>query len=246
MRPSKRRRCRPGRKLIHDYLRGRSSLARVYLLIDARHGIKPVDEVVLETLDKAAVSYQIVLTKADELKPGGIEERMAETAAKHRQARRSLSRDHPHVEPDRHRHRRTARLASPGCSASGAPDEPCRSCARARSAPCRAFSASRLSAGGRPCTGSGSLQTAAQFLLFHAPALLGLRGPDAGGAVNPQAWRGSPATCWCSGLVLFCGDLSRRALAGVPLCADGGAYRRHPPDDRLGAGRDRGLRSPRA
>ena len=67
--------------LIHDYLRGRSSLARVYLLIDARHGIKTVDETVLGTLDKAAVSYQIVLTKADELKPGGIEERLAETAA---------------------------------------------------------------------------------------------------------------------------------------------------------------------
>jgi GTP-binding protein len=68
-------------KLIHDYLRGRSSLARIYLLIDARHGIKPVDEALLETLDKAAVSYQIVLTKADELKPGGIEERLAQTAA---------------------------------------------------------------------------------------------------------------------------------------------------------------------
>jgi GTP-binding protein len=69
-------------RLIHDYLRGRASLARVYLLIDARHGIKPVDETVLETLDKAAVSYQIVLTKADELKAGEIEKRMAETAGR--------------------------------------------------------------------------------------------------------------------------------------------------------------------
>jgi GTP-binding protein len=69
-------------KLIHDYLRGRSSLGRVYLLIDARHGIKPADEDVLTTLDKAAVSYQVVLTKADELKPGAIERRVAETAEK--------------------------------------------------------------------------------------------------------------------------------------------------------------------
>ncbi|AWM86053.1 ribosome biogenesis GTP-binding protein YihA/YsxC [Microvirga sp. 17 mud 1-3] len=69
-------------KLIHDYLRGRASLARVYVLIDARHGIKPVDEAVLETLDKAAVSYQIVLTKADELKNGEIEKRIADTAQK--------------------------------------------------------------------------------------------------------------------------------------------------------------------
>jgi GTP-binding protein len=64
-------------KLIHDYLRGRPTLARVYVLIDARHGIKEVDKAVLDTLDKAAVSYQIVLTKADQVKqadlPGMIE-----------------------------------------------------------------------------------------------------------------------------------------------------------------------------
>ncbi|MEE1655673.1 ribosome biogenesis GTP-binding protein YihA/YsxC [Microvirga sp. CF3062] len=66
-------------QLIHDYLRGRASLARVYVLIDARHGIKPVDEAVLETLGTAAVSYQVVLTKADELKPGELDERMADT-----------------------------------------------------------------------------------------------------------------------------------------------------------------------
>jgi GTP-binding protein len=69
-------------QLIHDYLRGRASLARVYLLIDARHGIKAVDEGVLETLDKAAVSYQVVLTKADEVKPAELESRIADTAAK--------------------------------------------------------------------------------------------------------------------------------------------------------------------
>jgi GTP-binding protein len=63
--------------LIHDYLRGRQSLARVYLLIDARHGIKPVDQGVLETLDKAAVSYQVVLTKVDEIRQSEIEGRVA-------------------------------------------------------------------------------------------------------------------------------------------------------------------------
>jgi GTP-binding protein len=69
-------------QLIHDYLRGRASLARVYVLIDSRHGIKPLDETVLETLDKAAVSYQIVLTKIDELKKGELEKRLAETASR--------------------------------------------------------------------------------------------------------------------------------------------------------------------
>jgi GTP-binding protein len=67
--------------LIHAYLRGRANLARVYVLVDARHGLKPVDSGVLDTLDQAAVSYQIVLTKADELKTGELERRVGETAA---------------------------------------------------------------------------------------------------------------------------------------------------------------------
>jgi GTP-binding protein len=67
--------------LIHAYLRGRANLARVFVLVDARHGLKAVDNDVLDTLDRAAVSYQIALTKADELKPGELERRVAETAA---------------------------------------------------------------------------------------------------------------------------------------------------------------------
>jgi GTP-binding protein len=57
-------------ELIHAYLRGRANLARVYVLIDARHGLKPPDAAVLESLDEAAVSYQIVLTKADQVRGG--------------------------------------------------------------------------------------------------------------------------------------------------------------------------------
>jgi GTP-binding protein len=62
--------------LIHKYLQGRSSLARVYVLIDARHGLKEVDLDVLKTLDRSAVSYQVVLTKADETKPAELEQRL--------------------------------------------------------------------------------------------------------------------------------------------------------------------------
>ena len=51
-----------------DYLRGRVNLKRVYLLIDARHGLKSVDTEALDALDLAAVSYQIVLTKTDKLR----------------------------------------------------------------------------------------------------------------------------------------------------------------------------------
>ena len=56
-----------------DYLRGRVTLKRVYLLIDSRHGLKAGDTEALDALDKAAVSYQIVLTKADKLKAGEAE-----------------------------------------------------------------------------------------------------------------------------------------------------------------------------
>jgi GTP-binding protein len=67
--------------LIHDYLRGRVELARVMLLIDARHGIKNTDEPILDTLGKSAVAYQVVLTKADELTPNQAKKRVAEVAA---------------------------------------------------------------------------------------------------------------------------------------------------------------------
>ncbi|MDB5447957.1 MAG: c [Phenylobacterium sp.] len=55
-----------------SYLRGRPNLKRAYLLIDARHGLKAVDADALEAFDQAAVSYQIVLTKADKLKPAEV------------------------------------------------------------------------------------------------------------------------------------------------------------------------------
>lgn len=64
---------------IKAYLRGRPNLARVLVLIDSRHGLKPVDLGVLDGLDKAAVSYAIVLTKTDQLKKGELETRIAET-----------------------------------------------------------------------------------------------------------------------------------------------------------------------
>src|SRR5579864_3789563 len=67
--------------LIHKFLQGRSTLARVYVLVDARHGIKDVDQDVLKTLDKSAVSYQVVLTKADQVKPAELEKCIAGTMA---------------------------------------------------------------------------------------------------------------------------------------------------------------------
>jgi len=67
--------------LIHKFLQGRASLARVYVLIDARHGLKEVDLEVLKTLDKSAVSYQVVLTKADQVKRAELDATTAATTA---------------------------------------------------------------------------------------------------------------------------------------------------------------------
>jgi GTP-binding protein len=69
-------------KLVFDYLKGRVTLKRVYVLIDARHGLKKNDEAVLSLLDKAAVSYQLVLTKADKVKKGALAPLVGDTQSK--------------------------------------------------------------------------------------------------------------------------------------------------------------------
>ena len=73
-------------RLIHNYLRGRVQLARVFLLIDSRHGIKDVDSKIMKMLDTAAVSYQIILTKIDKISPKQLTEvirKTKETAQSH-------------------------------------------------------------------------------------------------------------------------------------------------------------------
>jgi GTP-binding protein len=73
-------------RLIGDYLKGRRELKRVFLLIDARHGIKPNDKETMKLLDEAAVSYQVVLTKADKPKASelaDIQAKVASELAKH-------------------------------------------------------------------------------------------------------------------------------------------------------------------
>jgi len=61
------------RFLINDYLRGRAVLKRTLVLIDSRHGVKEVDLDVMKMLDEAAVSYRLVLTKADKIKASELE-----------------------------------------------------------------------------------------------------------------------------------------------------------------------------
>jgi GTP-binding protein len=73
-------------QLIADYLKGRRELKRVFLLIDARHGIKPNDRETMKLMDVSAVSYQAVLTKADKPKTQELEAvlaKVSEELAKH-------------------------------------------------------------------------------------------------------------------------------------------------------------------
>jgi GTP-binding protein len=68
-------------ELIHAYLRGRANLARIYVLVDARHGLMDADGPTLDALGGMAVSHQIVLTKSDELKAAELAARIAEVEA---------------------------------------------------------------------------------------------------------------------------------------------------------------------
>ena len=80
-------------RLLNAYLQGRPNLRRVFVLVDSRHGLKTNDLAMLADLDKAAVSYQIVLTKIDKLKRGALETVMAQT----QDALRKRAAAHPQV-----------------------------------------------------------------------------------------------------------------------------------------------------
>ena len=76
--------ARRWRYLVNDYLRGRQVLKRALLLVDSRHGIKEIDREIIGMLDTAAVSYRIVLTKADKVKASELESVQAATEAEAR------------------------------------------------------------------------------------------------------------------------------------------------------------------
>jgi len=78
--------------MMFDYLRGRPTLRRVMLLLDARIEMKAADIAVMELLDRAAVTYQLVLTKADGVKPAALVRKQADTSA--------LARQHPAAFPE--------------------------------------------------------------------------------------------------------------------------------------------------
>ena len=79
------------RFLINDYLRGRQVLKRALVLVDSRHGLKPVDLDIMKMLDAAAVSYHLVLTKADKIKPTALDATIEDI--------RTEARKHPAAHP---------------------------------------------------------------------------------------------------------------------------------------------------
>jgi GTP-binding protein len=80
------------KRLVRDFLRGRVELKRTLLLIDSRHGVKPVDGEMMKMLDEAAVGYRVVLTKADKIKASELTAVLASTQAE--------ARKHPAAYPD--------------------------------------------------------------------------------------------------------------------------------------------------
>jgi GTP-binding protein len=80
--------------VVRDYLRGRQVLKRTLVLVDARHGVKPVDAEMMAMLDEAASSYRVVLTKADKIKASELAEVLAATEAE--------ARKHPAAYPQVH------------------------------------------------------------------------------------------------------------------------------------------------
>ena len=77
--------------LVNDYLRGRAVLKRALVLVDSRRGLKPPDREIMEMLDTAAVNYQLVLTKADKVKPTELATTLEQTKAE--------ARKHPAAHP---------------------------------------------------------------------------------------------------------------------------------------------------
>ncbi len=102
------------RRLVRDFLRGRVVLKRTLLLVDSRHGVKPVDAEMMQLLDEAAVGYRIVLTKADKIKASELEAVLASDAGRSAQASGRLSRGAGDLGGEGHGHRGAARGGAGG------------------------------------------------------------------------------------------------------------------------------------
>ena len=95
--------------MLRGYLRGRPGLTRAFVLIDARHGVLAADEEIFDLLDEAAVTYQLVLTKIDKLKPAEVDKVYARNRGRCQKTLRRLSPDPCHLEREGYRPGRASR-----------------------------------------------------------------------------------------------------------------------------------------
>ena len=201
--------------LIHQFLQGRATLARVYVLIDARHGLKDVDHDVLKTLDKAAVSYQVVLTKADQVKPAELASRIAETDGGAGQTSGRLSERPGDILARRRRHAGAARRDR---AAAGGAQLMMRDPSHADRAR-RSDGRRRRRAGGAGRARRGCSAAGAGLLDAAVSRQRGARDSGAGRARR----RFMPASRLAAGIgfvlaaALFAGDLTMRHFAGHGL-----------------------------
>ena len=203
--------------LIHKFLQGRSSLARVYVLIDARHGLKDVDLDVLKTLDKSAVSYQVVLTKADQVKPAELEQRIAATVGRACQTSRRLSGSAGDVVAHRRRHAGIARRDGAPARRSAA-DDASRACSASSIMLAGVMGADGviLAAAAAHQPDATRLASASSMLLFHATAVLAAVALAERGVIHVRIGIAA-AFGFVVAAALFAGDLTLRQYAGHSL-----------------------------
>ena len=210
-------------RLIHAYLRGRANLARVYVLIDARHGLKDADQPALDLLRKAAVSHQIVLTKCDQIPAKRSRSRIAEIGGRSQRAPRPFLiswRPRRARAPAFRNCARPSRGSSPSGRASVTrtrvhcsrriPVQASRYCR-----PVRLRRRHLAAAGAHSKPGSG-LDSAGHMLLFHAPAVIAACIAIAAGLVS-RPFGIAAAIALLIGVALFAGDLALRAYTGQRL-----------------------------
>ena len=179
--------------LIRDFLRGRAPLLRVYLLVDGRHGLKPSDVEIMDLFDASAISYAVVLTKADAVTTADRERTRRGHAGGARRAPGRLSRGSPHRRRDRRRHpghARRHRPTPPGARQPALTNEISQQRTRPMS----------LESKGSPQEQAEILMQALPHMLRYDEATIVVKygGPRHGGRRHPRAT--SPATwcCWSS------------------------------------------------
>ncbi|MGX1041346.1 ribosome biogenesis GTP-binding protein YsxC/EngB [Bradyrhizobium diazoefficiens] len=201
-------------ELIHKFLLGRASLARVYVLIDARHGLKDVDLDILGTLDRSAVSYQIVLTKADQVKPSELASAHCRDRGRAGQASGRVPERARDLVAERDGHGRAARRDGEAAGRA----ELVMAAHRLLIGLAGLMGAAGVALAAASAHGGDAsrLASASAMLLFHATAILATVALLARGLLHGGIGL-IAASGFVGGAALFAGDLTLRQFAGHSL-----------------------------